>query len=159
MTTILQQYTTDPASTITAPAVSATLTDAGAHLNSGRFSWESDLPGALGGTGGSPSPTAYLLGALAGCAVAYIADTLAPEFGVEITSLRATASCRSDLAGLVGAPGARPELSEPALTIDLASSSSRASIEALQAAWLSRCPVFLALTRPLDVQVTFTRDA
>ncbi|WP_206050776.1 OsmC family protein [Nocardioides speluncae] len=154
-TTVLDKYAADPASTVTSPSVTAALTPTGAHLSSGPFEWDSDLPPPLGGTGGSPSPTAYLLGALAGCAVAFVADTLAPEFGIEIGKLSAMASCRADIAGLVGAPGAVPDLTDVALTIDLDTPSDPEAVTRLQEAWLARCPVLLALTRPVGVTVDF----
>lgn len=152
---LLVKHAADPGSTVASPSVTAAFGPGGAHLSSGPFEWESDLPAPLGGTGGSPSPTAYLLGALAGCAVAYIADTLAPEFGVEVDHLAATATCRSDIAGLVGAPGVVPDLTDLAITIDLASSSDPVALAALHGAWLARCPVLLALTRPVDVRVVW----
>lgn len=153
--TLLEKYAADPSSTAASPSVTAALTPEGAHLSSGPYEWTSDLPGPLGGTGGSPSPTAYLLGALAGCAVAFIADTLAPEFGIEIEKLSATASCRTNIAGLVGAPGAAPDLTDVALSIDLVSPSDSEAVARLQSAWLARCPVLLALTRPVGVDVDF----
>lgn len=59
-----------------------------------------------------PSPTAYLLGALAGCAVAFSRDTLAPQFDVELTNVSATGSCSADLGGLLGIDGTRPNLAD-----------------------------------------------
>ena len=46
----------------------ATLANGRARLSAGPFNWDADLPAALGGENLAPSPTAYLLGALAGCA-------------------------------------------------------------------------------------------
>ena len=66
------------------PEVTATLVNGRARLTAGPFNWDADLPAALGGEDLAPSPTAYLLGALAGCAVAFLRDTLAPQFDVEI---------------------------------------------------------------------------
>ena len=54
--------------------------------------------GAIGGENLAPSPTAYLLGALAGCGVVFLRDTLAPQFDVTIDALEATARCRADAA-------------------------------------------------------------
>ena len=64
--------------------MTATLANGQARLSAGAFNWDADLPAVLGGENLAPSPTAYLLGALAGCAVAFLRDTLAPQFGVEI---------------------------------------------------------------------------
>ena len=51
-------------------------------MEHGSFSWRTDLPVPLGGTNEAPGPTALLLSALAGCAVVFIRDTLAPQLDV-----------------------------------------------------------------------------
>ena len=85
------------------PTVTATLANGHARLSAGAFNWDADLPAVLGGGNLSPSPTAYLLGALAGCAVAFLRDTLAPQFGVEIETRRP-----SQAPPPTCAPGSRP---------------------------------------------------
>ncbi|HVM14705.1 MAG TPA: OsmC family protein, partial [Egibacteraceae bacterium] len=72
--------------------------------------WRADLPPPLGGTNEAPSPTALLLGALAGCAVVFIRDTLAPQLGVRVTDVAATVKCETDARGLLGLEGAEPDL-------------------------------------------------
>jgi hypothetical protein len=62
-----------------APTVKARADGAQAAMEAGPFSWRSDLPEPIGGTNQAPSPTALLLSALAGCAVVFIRDTLAPS--------------------------------------------------------------------------------
>lgn len=151
-----QRFVDDPASAQTAPAVTAVLSNQHARLSAGPFNWESDLPPALGGGNVAPSPTAYLLGSLAGCAVAFLSDTLAPQFGVEVRDLRAVARCRSDLAGLVGLAGHSPQLQEIELDIALDSPSAPDAISAMRQAWLARCPVYLALGADQNVTVTFS---
>ena len=96
-----------------APTVTATLANGRARLSAGPFNWDADLPAALGGENLAPSPTAYLLGALAGCAVAFLRDTLAPQFGVAIDDVTAVAGARSDLRGLLAIEGAAPDLGRP----------------------------------------------
>ena len=91
----------DPAKARSAPTVTATLANGRARLSAGSFNWDADLPPILGGENLAPSPTAYLLGALAGCAVAFLRDTLAPQFGVEIDDVTAV--------GVVGVRPARPD--------------------------------------------------
>ena len=157
MTTIQETrtgYMADPATARTAPSVTATLTNGFARISAGPFNWDSDLPAPLGGGNQAPSPSAYLLGALAGCAVAFVNDVLAPEFEVTIDDLTATASCRSDLAGLVGVPGADPRLKDLKITIRISSPSPAANIAALQQAWEERCPIYLALQEPVPVELT-----
>ena len=66
------KFRADPGSARGTPTVTATLAEGRAHLAAGPFSWEADLPTVIGGTNQAPSPTAYLLGALAGCGVAFL---------------------------------------------------------------------------------------
>jgi uncharacterized OsmC-like protein len=65
-------------------------------MEHGSFSWRTDLPVPLGGANEAPSPTALLLSALAGCAVVFIRDTLAPQLGVTVVNVRPT---RADFSG------------------------------------------------------------
>lgn len=154
--TTTAKFTADPAAGRIAPEVTATFTDGQAHLSAGPFSWDCDLPPAIGGTNQSPSPTAMLLGALAGCAVAFVKDTLAPQFEVEITDISATAGCTADLAGLLGLPGTEPRLQNLDIAINITSPSPDDRVAALRQAWLDRCPVYLALLEPNEVTATFT---
>jgi DNA-binding CsgD family transcriptional regulator len=73
------RFATDPDQARSAPAVTASLVNGRAGLSAGPFNWDANLPAAIGGENLAPSATAYLLGALAGCAVAFIHDTLAPR--------------------------------------------------------------------------------
>lgn len=158
MSTIQDTYATfsaDPEAARTAPAVAATLNNGFARASAGPFNWDIDLPGPLGGGNQAPSPTAYFLGALAGCAVAFINDTLAPEFDVDIDGITATAGCSADLGGLVGVPEADPRLSGISLRIDIASTSPEERLAALQQAWQERCPIYLAIAEPTDIDLTF----
>ena len=102
------RFRAEPSAARGAPAVTATLVEGRAHLTAGAFAWDADLPTVIGGTNVAPSPTAYLLGALAGCGVAFLNDTLAPQFGVRIESITAVARCSTDLRGLLGMDDASP---------------------------------------------------
>jgi len=153
----IDKFTAEPAAGRTAPKVSARLHNGHAKLAAGPFEWGCDLPPTLGGNNEFPSPTAYLLGALAGCAVAFINDTLAPQFDVEITDLTATASCSADLAGLVGIEGTKPDLGDLRVEINISTPSPAERVDALQQAWLDRCPIYLALRDANNVAATFTR--
>lgn len=152
------KFRSDPGSGITKPSVTATLINGHARLSSGPFNWESDLGPAVGGENLAPSPTAYLLGALAGCGVIFLRDTLAPQFDVTLTDIEATASCRADVAGLLGVEGTDPALTEIALNLRITSPDPAERIEAMLAAWRERCPIYLALLVPnpvaLDIQTT-----
>ena len=136
------------------PTVTATLANGHARLSAGAFNWDADLPAVLGGGNLSPSPTAYLLGALAGCAVAFLRDTLAPQFGVEIDDATAVASAASDLRGLVAIDGAIPDLSDLALDIRVSTASPADRVEAMFDAWRARCPIYLALLKPNEIALT-----
>jgi uncharacterized OsmC-like protein len=127
------------------PAVKACSDGAQAVLEAGSFSWRADLPPALGGTNQAPSPTALLLSALAGCAVVFIRDTLAPQLGVRVESVEATAGCESDARGLLGMNGAAPDLQNIELAIQVTSPAGEADARRLYDAWQERCPIYLAL--------------
>ena len=101
--------------------MTATLANGRARLSTGPFNWDADLPAALGGENLAPSPTAYLLGALAGCGVAFIHDTLAPQFDVAIDDVTAVARCSADARGLLGIDDAVPDLTDIALDIRVTS--------------------------------------
>mgnify|MGYP000433302222 CR=1 FL=1 len=155
----IDRFRADPDAAVTTPSVTATLMNGHARLSAGPFNWESDLGPAVGGENLAPSPTAYLLGALAGCGVIFLRDTLAPQFGVTLEEVSATASCTSNLAGLLGVDGANPALSGLALTIRVVSSDPAERVEAVLSAWRERCPIFLALINPNDISLDFQVDA
>jgi uncharacterized OsmC-like protein len=153
------KFRADPAAGITTPSVTATLINGHARLSSGPFNWESDLGPAVGGENLAPSPTAYLLGALAACGVVFLRDTLAPQFGVTLDGVQATASCRADVAGLLGIDGANPALEKLELTISVSSSDPADQLEAMFAAWKERCPIYLSLLNANPVAVEFQAAA
>lgn len=154
-----EKFRADPAAGITNPSVTATLLNGHARLSSGPFNWESDLGPAVGGENLAPSPTAYLLGALAGCGAIFMRDTLAPQFGVTLTDVEATASCRADVAGLLGIEGTDPALSEIALALHIVSPDPAERVDAMVAAWRERCPIYLALLKPNSIALTTSVDA
>ena len=147
-------FRSDPAKARTRPSVTATLANGRARLSAGPFNWDADLPTILGGENLAPSPTAYLLGALAGCAVAFLRDTLAPQFGVEIDDVTAVASAASDLRGLLAIDDAAPDLTDLALDIRITSPSPASRTSAMLDAWQQRCPIYLALLNPGTIALT-----
>lgn len=80
---------------------------------------DADLPTVIGETNQASSPTAYLLGALAGFGVAFLYDTLAPQFGVRIDAVTAVARCSTDRCGLIGMEGASPERMDIVVEIEV----------------------------------------
>lgn len=152
----IEKFTADPTAGRSAPAVTATLANDRARLTAGPFNWDADLAPAVGGANLAPSPTAYLLGALAGCAVVFLRDTLAPQLGVKIDDVTATARCTADAAGLLGMDGAVPDLGSLAVDITVVSPEPEERLQELFAVWKERCPIYLALQKPNAVAATFT---
>jgi uncharacterized OsmC-like protein len=146
-------WTEQPHRALGRPAVRARSDGAMAVVGAGSFSWRADLPQSLGGSNQAPSPTALLLSALAGCAVVFIKDTLAPQLGVQIDSVRATASCSTDARGLLGMDGSSPELGDVCLEVTIESPAGQPEVDRVVDAWRERCPAFLALTQPTPVRV------
>jgi uncharacterized OsmC-like protein len=153
------KFRADPATGATTPSVTATLLNGHARLSSGPFNWDADLGPAIGGENLAPSPTAYLLGALAGCGVVFLRDTLAPQFGVTLDDVQATARCRSDVAGLLGIEGTSPALDHIELSVTVSSPDPADRLEAMFAAWRERCPIYLALLNPNPVGADFAIGA
>jgi uncharacterized OsmC-like protein len=136
------------------PAVKSRSDGAQAVLEFGAFAWRADLPAPLGGTGEAPTPTALLLSALASCAVLFIRDMLAPQLGVNVEGVSATAQCEADNRGLFGLDGAAPDLYNFQLAIQIESRDSEAKVRELFRIWQERCPIYLALAKPQSVNVT-----
>jgi uncharacterized OsmC-like protein len=118
-------------------------------MEHGSFSWRTDMPVPLGGTNEAPSPTALLLSALAGCAVVFIRDTLAPQLGVIVDAIEATAQCETDARGLLGMNGIAPDVRNVGLSITIRSPEDEHAVRRVYQAWQERCPVYLALTKAL----------
>jgi uncharacterized OsmC-like protein len=102
--------------------------------------------------------TALLLGALAGCAAVLIRDTLAPQLGVRVDSVQAEVKCKADFRGLLGMRGATPDLENLEITIQIHSPEPEEKVQALYRAWLNRCPVYLALTKPLTIKASLAKS-
>jgi uncharacterized OsmC-like protein len=143
-----QKFRADPSAAKASPSVTASLVNGRARLSAGSFNWEADLGLSLGGQNLAPSPTAYLLGALAGCAVTFLNDTLAPQFGVTIVDVQATARCASDARGLIGQDGVAPDLTDLSLEIRVISPDSDDRVQPMLRTWEQRCPIYLALQKP-----------
>jgi uncharacterized OsmC-like protein len=150
-------YRANPEGARTRPAVRGRLVDGRAELSAGAYTWHSDLSPALGGTGSAPSPTQYLLGALAGCAVAFIHDTLAPQLRLTVADLTVVARCRADARGLLGMEGAIPDLEEIEIEISVATPDAAERLAALEAVWRERCPIYLAVVKPNQASVRLTQ--
>lgn len=148
-------WTKEPEKALGTPVVTARAEGSQAMIQTGAFTWRADLPPALGGSNEAPTPTALLLGALAGCAVVFVRDTLAPQLGVRVTAVEATARCETDARGLLGIGGAEPDLRGVSLEVSLDSPDGEDAIARIAQVWQERCPIYLALVNPTDVAVSF----
>ncbi len=148
-------WTQAPDKARSSPTVTARADGTQAEIQAGAFTWRSDLPAPLGGTNQAPSPTALLLSALAGCAVVFVHDTLAPQLGITVTAVEATVRCDTDARGLLGMDGAEPDLRNINLDVSVSSPDGEERVAELARVWRERCPIYLALLKPNDVAVSF----
>ncbi len=153
--TTIDAWTRDPDQARGTPTVTAHADGSQAVIEAGPFSWRTDLPPALGGTNEAPSPTALLMGALAGCAVVFVRNTLAPQLGIETTAVSATVTCDTDARGLLGLGDAAPDLRNLRLDVTVASPEGQSAANRIADVWQQRCPIYLALLKPTDVVVRF----
>ena len=151
----LATWSKEPDRARSAPAVTARSEDGQGVIHAGPFTWRTDLPAPLGGTNQAPSPTALLLSALAGCAVVFVQDTLAPQLGIRITAVEATVQCETDARGLLGMEGAEPDLRNLTLDVRVTSPDGEGAVDEVARVWRERCPIYLALQKPSDVSVRF----
>jgi len=145
----------DPSKAKVKPTVKGHNDGAQVVLETGSFSWRSDLPPSLGGTNTAPSPTAFLLSALVGCSVVFIRDTLAPQLGVQVESVEAVAQCEADFRGALGMDGVASDLQNIQLTIKVQSSDDEEKVQKLYEVWQERCPIYLALINPTHINTKF----
>ena len=151
----IEAWTKDPEKALGAPVVTARADESQAVIQAGPFTWRADLPPALGGQNEAPSPTALLLGALAGCAIVFVRDTLAPQLGVRVDAVEAAVRCETDARGLLGIDGAQPDLRNVSLDVTVQSPDGDTGVETIAKVWQQRCPIYLALVKPTDVAVQF----
>jgi uncharacterized OsmC-like protein len=151
----IQAWTKEPDKAKGAPVVTARADGSQAEIQAGPFTWRADLPAPLGGENQAPTPTALLLGALAGCAVVFVRDTLAPQLGVPVDSVDATVRCETDARGLVGIADADPDLRNVSLEVTVQSPAGPAAVARISEVWQARCPIYLAMIKPTDVALTF----
>lgn len=148
-------WTKEPDKALGNPVVTARAEESQAVIQAGAFTWRADLPPALGGTNEAPTPTALLLGALAGCAVVFVRDTLAPQLGIRVTAVEATAGCKTDARGLLGIDASEPDLRDVSVEVSIDSPNGEDAVARIADVWEERCPIYLALVKPTDVAVNF----
>ena len=151
----IETWTNEPDKAHGAPTVTARSEDSQAVIQAGPFTLRADLPPPLGGANQAPSPTALLLSALAGCAVVFVRDTLAPQLQIRVDAVEATVRCATDARGLLGMDGAEPDLRDVALDVSVESPDGEAAVARIAEVWRERCPIYLALAKATDVAVQF----
>jgi uncharacterized OsmC-like protein len=151
----VEAWTKEPDKALGTPVVSARAEGSQAVIQAGAFTWRADLPPALGGTNEAPTPTALLLSALAGCAVVFVRDTLAPQLGIRVDAVEAAVRCETDARGLVGIRGAEPDLRGVTLEVSVESPDGEDAVRRIADVWRERCPIYLALVRPTDIDLSF----
>lgn len=148
-------WTGAPDTARSTPVVAARADGSQAVIEAGPFTWRADLPAALGGSNAAPSPTALLLGALAGCAVVFVRDVLAPQLGLRVDAVEAKVRCETDARGLLGLDGVAPDLQGVRVEVAVTSPDGEDAVAAIAKVWKERCPIYLALIRPTTVDTTF----
>lgn len=151
----IEAWAKEPEKALGAPVVTARAEGSQAVIQSGAFTWRADLPPALGGQNAAPTPTALLLSALAGCAVVFVRDTLAPQLGIRVDAVEATVRCETDARGLLGITGTEPDLHGVSLEVAVESPDGEDAVRTIADVWQTRCPVYLALVKPTDIAVQF----
>jgi hypothetical protein len=69
----------------------------------------------------------------------------------------ARVACKTDFRGLLGMDGAIPDLTALELHVKIQSPAGDEKIDELRRVWAERCPVYLALTKPQHIEMTFER--
>jgi uncharacterized OsmC-like protein len=151
----IDAWTKEPEKALGAPVVTARAEGSQAEIQAGPFTWRADLPPALGGENLAPTPTALLLSALAGCAIVFVRDTLAPQLGIRVDAVAATVRCETDARGLLGLGGADPDLRGVSLEVSIESPDGADAVARIADVWQERCPIYLALVKPTDVALSF----
>lgn len=151
----IDAWTKEPEKALGSPVVTARAEDSQAVIQAGPFTWRADLPPALGGSNQAPTPTALLLSALAGCAVVFVRDTLAPQLGIRVEAVEATVRCQTDARGLLGLAGSEPDLRGMSLEVSVESPDGHDAVARIADVWQKRCPIYLALIKPNDIALSF----
>ena len=67
--------------------------------------------------------------------------------------MEATVQCEADTRGLLGMAGAEPDLKSVRLDIRAQSPAGESEVQKIYEAWQERCPIYLALTKAMDVSL------
>jgi uncharacterized OsmC-like protein len=147
-------YQEQPEQAVLKPALKATSQGSQAVMEVGPYTLSCDTLPAFGGTNQAPSPTAFFLGALAGCAVVFIRDTLSPQLEVEVSQVEATATCEYDLRGLLGFSGVVNDFQNVQINVVIQSPEPEEKVRELFETWKKRCPILLGMLKSLPVVTT-----
>ena len=67
--------------------------------------------------------------------------------------MEATDRCDADSRGLLGMSGVAPDLQNIQLEIQIQSPGGEGDVQRVYQAWQERCPIYLALTKGMDVSL------
>ncbi|MHC4459527.1 MAG: OsmC family protein [Planctomycetota bacterium] len=81
----IRQWQAEPEKAIMKATIKGRSDGVQAVIEAGPFSRRMDVPPPFGGRNQAPNPAALLLDSLAGCAVVFIKDTLAPQYDVAVS--------------------------------------------------------------------------
>jgi uncharacterized OsmC-like protein len=136
-----------------------TFTGAGGdHAHVRAYEYDSDHPLALCGADQGPTPVEYLLGALAGCLGAGIANIAAAR-GVELEEVESTVEGDIDLVGLLGIDGSvRNAYSGIRVSFRIKGDATPEKLRQIVEQSRARSAVYDALTRPIPIAIEVTTD-
>jgi len=118
------------------------------------FSYDVDHPECFASADHGPTPTEFVLVALAGCLTAGVA-AVAQMRGIQLRSVTATLEGNMSVLGVLGAdPEVRPGFEGIDVHFDIDADASSADVEALVAQSQKRSAVYDIITNPTAVVVT-----
>lgn len=128
--------------------------DVTADLRSRDFVFRSSEPVSQGGKDDAPNPMELLLGAVNGC-VSVVAEIVAEEQGVSLTSLETEAAGKLDGRGIAGVQGVSPAFQEITLDVTVGTDADDEQFATFQREVIRRCPA-MGLLYQTDATVTET---
>lgn len=121
-------------------------------IRSGRFTYATAEPEAIGGTDESPSPMDLVLGATSGC-ISVVVELVAKELGITVDALDIDVSGQIDIRGFLGTADVPPHFQAIQVTVRLVTDAPVEKVEQLKAAVAPRCPA-LGLFRAAQTAIT-----
>ncbi len=138
---------------------SAVITDGfRCEINDGDWKLIADLPAAMGGKNGGPTPGTLGRGALASCLAMGI-KAFAADFGVDLNSVRVTADADWDMRGELGvSTEVRPGYEAMRLTVEIDSGADAEAIQSIVDKAVQHSPYLDNFRNKVDVTLNVTRS-